>query len=127
MAIKRTYMMKIQLITAFIGIALMASCLAPSEKISGNYHGQYTNNALILMDAHATITKVDQNTINLTLSHSSISPVTIEGINVTEGDNNSFALVKTDFINVLSGAVEGNELSISYSYLGGVITFVGTK
>ncbi len=116
---KKTYLL------AMIAVAFIVSC-APSETISGTYHGQYTNNVLILPNATATITKVDANTINLTLSESSISPVTIQNIHVT-ADGNSFALVKTGFIDVLSGAVEGNELSISYSYLGGVITFVGTK
>lgn len=110
----------------FLGIIFISSCLSPAEKVSGGYHGLYTNNALILSNTTATVTRVDDKTIQVSFSEASISPFTINGITVSE-DNTNFVLVKVGLIENLSGAVQGNQLTISYTYLGGAVTFVGTR
>jgi hypothetical protein len=109
-----------------LGLVFISSCLSPAEKVSGTYNGLYTNNALILSNTNATVTRVDDKTINLSLTESSISPFNISGISVSE-DNANFVLLKLGLIENLSGAVQGNQLTISYTYLGGAVTFTGTK
>jgi hypothetical protein len=104
---------------------LVASCATPSEKISGTYTGQYTNNTIILTGIKTTITKEGDKTVSVTFDATGTA-ITVSGVNIVENEN-SFALTKVDFLGAFSGAVEGNELNVGYSSIAGAISFVGTK
>ncbi len=109
---------------------LLLSCATPelpaSEKISGNYTGQYTFNASIHNNVVASVTKVNDNSVNINFSGSGISPLSINDVSVV-ANNDSYALTKTVMTGAMSGAVQNNELSVSYSYIGGAVSFVGNK
>jgi hypothetical protein len=112
-------------------VMIISSCAVtpPAEKISGNYTGQYTYNASVTNGVTATVTEVNDNTCNISFSGSGISPLTISNIGITANSNNtSYALTKTGMTESMSGAVdENNQLSVSYSFMSGAMTFVGNK
>lgn len=123
-------MKKIKSILFILSLAL-TSCapeatIPPADQIGGNYTGQYTINTSIHNNVIASVTKQNDNSVNIYFSGSGISPLTISNISVVANDN-SFALTKTGMTEAMSGAVSNGELSISYSYLGGAVSFVGTK
>lgn len=105
---------------------LITACAPPAERISGEYTGLYTYNATIVDGVSASVTKVDDNEVNITFSHPGISTLAINNISVTVSGN-EFALVKTGLFDVVSGAVNNNELTVSYSFIGGAVTFVGYR
>ena len=107
-------------------IVIIASCQTPAQKCQGTYNGQYTNNATILTGINTTVTADGDKTVSVTFNAGSGAAVTVSGINVTEGSG-SLALTKTEMFGAFSGAVDGNELNVGYSYIGGAISFVGTK
>lgn len=118
--------MKTKYILGIVGLVLIASCQTPSQKCSGTYKGQYTNNALILYDINTTVTAEGENTVSVTFNAGSGASITVNGISITT-NGDSFALTKVEFTGAFSGAVEGNELNVGYSSIAGAITFVGTK
>src|SRR5688572_27843599 len=114
------------------GVMIISSCavpVIPADQIQGNYTGQYAYNASITNAVTAAVTKVNNNTCNIQFSGSGISPLTISNISITaNSDNTNFALSKTGGMGEsMSGAVQNGELSVSYGFIGGAMTFVGTK
>jgi hypothetical protein len=109
-----------------LGFFCMISCVPPAEKISGNYNGQYTYNTSISNGVTAAVVKETDNTVTINFSGGGISPLTISGISITS-NNQSFALTKTGFAESVSGAVDNNQLSVSYGFMSGAMTYVGTK
>jgi len=115
----------------FVLLFVLVSCaptvvVPPADQISGNYTGQYTFNASINNGVIAAVTKVNDNSVTINFSGSGISPLTISNISIVANDN-SFALTKTGMTEAMSGAVSDGELSVSYSYIGGAVSFVGNK
>lgn len=118
--------MNLKHVIGMAAIALVAACQTPSQKCSGTYNGQYTNNATILNGINTTVTANGDNKVNVTFNAGGGAEITVTDINITaNGDN--FALTKTEFFGAFSGAVNGNELNVGYSSIAGAITFVGTK
>ena|SRR5688572_14363623 len=114
----------------FASVLLISSCAVdpPPVDINGNYTGQYTYNASVTNGVTATVTKTSESSCNISFSGSGISPMNITGISITPNSNNtSFALSKTGMTEAMSGAVENGELSVSYSFMGGAMSFVGNK
>jgi len=118
--------MKTKYLLGIVAIALVAACQTPAQKCAGTYNGQYTNNATILYGINTTVTADDDKTVSVTFNSGGTPSITVSGISVTEGSN-SLALIKTELFGAFSGAVDGNELNVGYSSIGGAITFVGTK
>src|SRR5688572_13559766 len=115
-------MVWVVLVVAAVGF----SCATPAQKATGNYNGQFTQNASVFYNISAAVTETNSSTVSVTFSGTGISTQTISGITaISDGDG--VALTKTGFTDALSGAVDGNQLSISYSYMSGAITYVGTK
>lgn len=118
--------MKVKYLLGVVAIALIAACQTPAQKCEGTYNGQYTNNAVILNGINTTVTANGDKTVSVTFNSGSGASITVSGISVTEGSS-SLALTKTEMFGAFSGAVDGNELNVGYSSIGGAITFVGTK
>lgn len=118
--------MKVKFLLGILTIALVTACQTPSQKCSGTYNGQYTNNALILTGINTAVVAESDDKVSVTFDAGSGTSITVSGISVST-NGNDFTLIKTELFGAFSGAVSGNELNVGYSYIGGAITFVGTK
>jgi len=118
--------MKKTIFLALAAAGFIFSCSTPTQKASGNYSGQYTYNSSIHQNISAAVTETSSSTVSITFTGSGISTLTISGISAIS-NGNDVALTKSGFAEALSGAVSGNELSISYSFMSGAVTYVGNK
>lgn len=114
--------------TLFFALLLfLNSCAIPlSEQISGNYSGQYTNNASVIGNGTVNIAANGNDAADVTISAPGFDSVIITNVALT-GDNGEIALYKVNFIDVLAGSYNDGELSLSYTSIGGVISFIGSK
>ena len=120
--------MKRNVYTLIISIFfLLLSCKKAGETVSGTYNGTVTINASPSGNGTTVITKVSDNTVNMSFVIGAASPTFFTNVAVT-GSENPYSLSYSDAGGNLYGQVDGNQLIFTiFDTSSTQTTFTGSK